>query len=227
MCPLRALDGPRLGQHNVHSRQRPPRAPGTLMHPSSTPAASTPSSKSPDGTLVERIRRGEPEAFEQLFREFWHPLCRFAYCYVSSTDDAEEVVQTVFARLWRNHDGWSVPGTIHDYLYLATRNVCLDRLKRERVSRSWSERRLVQLKAAPEFSGNADSAILNAELAAAIERAFAELPEKRRRICELRLAGHLRYAEVARMLRISPKTVETQLARGLKQLRSALEALRR
>jgi RNA polymerase sigma-70 factor, ECF subfamily len=179
-----------------------------------------------DIALVDRIRRDELGAFEELFHAYWDPLCRYAFCYVRSTDDAEEAVQTVFARIWKNRASWRVGGTVQDYVYLATRNACLDRLKRETVVRQWGERRVLELRNTPENGVPADSLIQNAEVEAAVERAFAELPAKRRRICQLRLSSGMSYSEIASLLDISQKTVETQLSRGLKFLRSRLEALR-
>jgi RNA polymerase sigma-70 factor (ECF subfamily) len=179
-----------------------------------------------DGALVDRIRQDELGAFEELFHAYWDPLCRFAFCYLRSTDDAEEAVQTVFARIWRNRATWKVSGTVQDYVYLATRNACFDRLKRETVVRRWGERQVIELRSSPPEGVQADSLIQNAEVEAAVERAFAELPAKRRRICELRLSSGMSYAEIASLLHISQKTVETQLSRGLKYLRSRLDSLR-
>jgi len=179
-----------------------------------------------DAGLVDRIRRDELGAFEELFHAYWDSLCRYAFAYVRSTDDAEEAVQIVFARIWRNRAVWRVGGTVQDYVYLATRNACLDRLKRESVARQWGERRVLELRTSPEHGVQTDSLIQDAEIEAAVERAFADLPAKRRRICQLRLSSGMSYSEIAGLLGISQKTVETQISRGLKFLRTRLEALR-
>jgi RNA polymerase sigma-70 factor (ECF subfamily) len=179
-----------------------------------------------DAGLVDRIRCDELGAFEELFHAYWDALCRYAFAYVRSTDDAEEAVQIVFARIWRNRATWRVGGTVQDYVYLATRNACLDRLKRESVARQWGERRVLELRTSPEHGVQTDSLIQHAEVEAAVERAFAELPAKRRRICQLRLSSGMSYSEIASLLGISQKTVETQISRGLKFLRTRLEALR-
>jgi len=62
----------------------------------------------------------------------------------------------------------------------------------------------------------------SAELAAVVEQALAELPPKRAAVCRLRLIDGLSYAEIAHRLAIGEKTVETQLARGLKFLRDRI-----
>ena len=181
--------------------------------------------QSRDHALVESIRAGDIHAFESLFRAYWDGLYRFAYRYLGSADDAEEAVQTVFARIWRNREGWRVRGTIQDYLYLATRNASRDRLKHDSVERRWRDRRVGDHRSATVEVTEAERLLSASEIELAIERALAELPAKRRRICELRLGADLSYAEIAARLGISTKTVETQIARGLKFLRERCRQL--
>ena len=102
---------------------------------------------------------------------------------------------------------------MRNYLYLAVRNAAHDRLERAAVASRW---RVGQEEMAAEID------LEEADLAAEVERALAELPSKRSTICKLRLINELSYAEIAKRLEISEKTVETQLARGLKFLRERI-----
>jgi RNA polymerase sigma-70 factor, ECF subfamily len=183
------------------------------------------SDESPERALVEGVRTGDVAAFETLFRAYWDALYRFAFRYLRSTDEAEEVVQSVFARIWQVRAEWRVGGSVPDHLYLATRNACLDRLRHHAVARRWRERRVGELRAGDAEPAVADRMLQTAEIEAAIERSLAELPARRREICELRLSGDLSYAEIAERLGVAPKTVETQIARGLKFLRGRLREL--
>lgn len=187
--------------------------------------ARSPFQSSSDALLVRRVRMGDVAAFEAVFGAYWKPLCSFAFRYLRSADDAEEAIQTVFARIWRGRAAWHVPGTLHDYLYLAARNACRDRLRHDAVVRRWCERRVREIRSC-EDAAPAEQLLATAELESAIERALAELPEKRRLICELRFGSDLSYAEIARRVGVSTKTVETQIARGLKSVRAHLQALR-
>jgi RNA polymerase sigma-70 factor (ECF subfamily) len=74
----------------------------------------------------------------------------------------------------------------------------------------------------PEIQSDLEAA----ELAAAVERALADLPPKRSEVCKLRLIDDLSYAQIADRLGICEKTVETQLARGLKFLRDRIREVR-
>jgi RNA polymerase sigma-19 factor, ECF subfamily len=168
---------------------------------------------------VERIRGGDLDAFGALYRAYWERLYTFAFRYLHSKEDAEEIVQEVFFRIWRGRAHWVPAGAVRNYLYLAVRNAARDRLERSAVARRW---RVGQRAPAPE----AQSSLEEADLLAAVERALAELPSKRAAVCRLRLINELSYAQIAERLGISEKTVETQLARGLKFLRDRIRQAR-
>src|SRR6266705_6703639 len=166
---------------------------------------------------ADRIRAGDMDAFEALYRAYWQRLYAFAFRYLHSKEDAEEVTQDVFFRIWRGRADWVPAGAVRNYLYLAVRNAARDRLERAAVAR---RRRVgtAQLVTVAEIQPDLEAA----ELAAAVERALADLPPKRSAVCRLRLIDGLSYAEIAHRLAIGEKTVETQLARGLKFLRERI-----
>src|SRR2546427_802974 len=166
---------------------------------------------------ADRIRAGHMDAFEALYRTYWERLYAFAFRYLHSQQDAEDAVQEVFFRIWRGRAEWVAAGAVRNYLYLAVRNAALDRLQRAAVAR---RRRggTAQLVTVAEIKPDLEAA----ELAAAVERALADLPPKRSAVCRLRLIDGLSYAEIAHRLAIGEKTVETQLARGLKFLRERI-----
>ena len=175
---------------------------------------------------VDRIHAGDMDGFEALYRAYWRRLYAFAFRYVRSKDDAEDVVQAVFFRIWRGRAHWVPAGPVRNYLYLAVRNAARDQLERAAVARRrgawgrwmWSG----QVATAPEIQSDLEAA----ELAAAVERALADLPPRRSVVCRLRLLDGLSYAQIAHRLGVSEKTVETQLARGLKSLREQIREAR-
>ena len=175
------------------------------------------SSDAVERAWANRIRAGHMGAFEALYRMYWERLYAFAFRYLRSQQDAEDAVQEVFFRIWRGRADWVPAGAVRNYLYLAVRNAALDRLQRAAVAR---RRRVgtAQLVTVAEIQPDLEAA----ELAAAVERALADLPPKRSAVCRLRLIDGLSYAEIAHRLAIGEKTVETQLARGLKFLRERI-----
>jgi len=169
--------------------------------------------------LADGIRAGDVDAFEVLYRRYWERLYAFAFRYLRSKEDAEEIVQEVFFRIWRGRAHWVPAGAVRNYLYLAVRNSARDRLERAAVAR---RRRTSQREPVAEVQPDLEAA----DLVAAVERALTELPAKRAEVCKLRLVAELSYAQIAQRLGICEKTVETQLARGLKFLRDRLHDAR-
>jgi RNA polymerase sigma-70 factor (ECF subfamily) len=173
---------------------------------------------------LDRVRAGDAQAFEALFRAFVGPLCSFAYSYVESESLAQEIVQDLFTRLWDRRGTLERPRSVRAYLYGATRNRVLNELRHARVERAFLTRAL-RLEAArtegprpvpPEDDLNASA------LAAAVQRAVAELPPRCREVFTLTRDRQLSYAEAAEVLGISPKTVEIHVGRALALLRKHL-----
>ena len=169
-----------------------------------------------DEALLERVRASDNVAFEQLFRRYAEPLYDCAYGYVGSRDAAQEVVQQLFVTLWERRRVWQVSGTVATYLYRAVRNSSLNALRDNRRRIHLSER----LSEAPGIEQELEAA----DLARAIARVVARLPERCREVFRLNRYHHLTYAEVAQVLNLSVKTVELHMARALRELRSRLKA---
>ena len=111
------------------------------------------------------------------------------------------------------------------YLYAATRNRALDWVSRESARRRLSERAAAEegLTGGRAADGPDAGDGEQAELLHAIVQAIEAMPERRRVVCSLRWRQGMSLAEIATSLGISQKTVETQLSRGLKQLRDQFQ----
>ena len=173
--------------------------------------------------LVERIRAGEVAAFEALFETFHAPLCAFAYRYVSRRDIAEEIVQEVFLFVWTHRATWNVRDSVKNYLFTAVRNAAMSWVRHELVVHRHDATTVAFTTPMPS---PVDRELAAAELATAVRRAVERLPERCRLIFTLHREQGLTYAEIAAVLDLSPKTVETQMGRALKALRKSLAAYR-
>ena len=167
--------------------------------------------------LHARIRRGDPEAFEQLFRTHYAALCRFALRYVESTGAAEEIAQELFARLWIDRARWPSPSNVRAYLLTAVRNRALNAVDRRRVEAAWAAEELVQ--GDPIAPDDALGRLEDAETREVLNRALDALPTRCRLAMELRWTDEMSYADIAGVMGISIKGVEHLLARGLRSVR--------
>ena len=183
----------------------------------------TPSSLS-DALLVRRIREGDERALEEIFRAHYAAMASFVYRYVQARDIAEELVQDVFFKLWAKRAQLSDIDALRTYLFRAARNTALNWLRRQKLERKWQEEEASAYE--PEAPESADDESTEQELTAAVRAAIDRLPPRCREVFLLSRDGGLTYAEIARALEISIKTVETQMGRALKSLRAALAVYR-
>lgn len=173
------------------------------------------------------------ENFDELFRQHSEPLQQIAYGIVRSRETAAEIVQDVFLKLWSAREVLEVEKDARHYLARATRNRALDCAAREARHRRWEEERhdiddlphgTVRSHAMDDVQAREES---HDTLAHAVAVALAAMPERRRQVCELRWVENRRPAEISMRLGIAVKTVETQIARGLKDLRECMRVTNR
>jgi RNA polymerase sigma-70 factor (ECF subfamily) len=172
--------------------------------------------------LDDRLRRGDPSAFEALFRAHYEPLCGFAVRYTDSSAIAEELVQDVFAHLWTDRARWPAPRNRRAYLFTAVRNRALNVGRRRKLEEDWVDAEILGAEAPGDaIADPATSRIEDPDALAQLERAVASLPERCRLVMHLRWREGMSYASIAEVMGISAKGVENQLARGLRALRRA------
>lgn len=164
---------------------------------------------------------GDPAWFEEVFRAHYAPLCTYVDRLVGSPAAAEDVVQDLFVSVWDRRAEWRARGaSLAPVLYISARNRAFNVLKRRRI-----EDRSQQVLVHDERpSAGADETLRWDEMKSAIDRAVDSLPEQCRLIFTLSRRDGLTYGQIARTLELSVKTVETQMGRALKALRTRLGA---
>ena len=168
---------------------------------------------------IAAIRRGDEAAYEALFRTFYPELHRLALRYTGCTRTAEDLVQDVFLSIWDRRRTWSVQTTLRAYLYGAVRNRATNLRERERVRRAWADSEAHAPTLPPPDAADA----LHGDALHETTRAWIDsLPERRREVFLLSRRHGLTYKEIAAMLSLSEKTVETQMGRALRFLRARL-----
>lgn len=167
---------------------------------------------------VEKIRQGDPQAFERLFRKYGQSLIQFCLRYNQDIQIAENCVQDVFVSVWEARNSLDPGQNIKSYLFTAVRNRILKQLRYETVRREHQ----IHLESVSVIEP--DQSLDVKELESILQNTIENLPEKCRQIFLMNRYDELTYREIADVLNISIKTVETQMGRALKQLRSALTA---
>jgi RNA polymerase sigma-70 factor, ECF subfamily len=171
-----------------------------------------------DSTLWIRIRSGDEAAFESLFRAYFDELCSFSWRYVRSTVEAQDLVQDVFVSLWHRRAGLNMVVPVRPYLYAAVRNESLKVLEHRDVVRRAQD----IISRQSSFAPMPDEELTYDLLARTVQRIIAALPVRRREIFVLHRQHDLTYREIADLLGISVRTVETHIARALDAFRAEL-----
>lgn len=165
--------------------------------------------------LFDDISNGDEAAFNKAFDLYYSRLCFFSDKMLRDFDLSRSVVQQVFVDLWIKREKLRID-SLQSYLYQSVRNASLDVLKHRKAESKY----LLTLEKAE--SGQLTDLIEEAELADRINKAIQNLPEKCREIFLLCRFEELKYAEIAKKLNISVKTVEMQISIALKKLRKEL-----
>lgn len=171
-----------------------------------------------DRELLDRLRQGDRDAFDTIFRAHYPSVVAVAERIAGERAVGEEVGQDVMLELWRRRETVSVEESLRAYLVRAARNRALNHLRHERMKVRTAPFAAGETVTAPE----APARLAEAEIDAAVREAVSTLPERCREVFELSRGAGLRYAEIADTMGISVKTVEAQMGKALRILRERL-----
>lgn len=164
--------------------------------------------------LVRRLREGDERIFKYLFDQHYRPLTMFTLKYVPDVEEAKEIVQDFFIRLWECRAEINVRFSLKMYLYQSVRNASLNYLESNKVA----QRRLQQYVTPLTSTDTALEHMMVAEQEELLMRAIDALPQKCREIFVLSRMQRLSHQAIASELSISVKTVEAQISIALKRL---------
>jgi RNA polymerase sigma-70 factor (ECF subfamily) len=178
----------------------------------------TPFAMEASADALARARRGDEAAFEELMRMHERQVLRTALRLLGRVEDAEDVAQEVFLRLYRNLCGFQALAEIRPWLYRVTFNVCCDLGRRRFVAELPDEVAVEQTQ---------ESDVSLEQRRGLLAEALAYLPEKERAAVVLREIEGLDTAQVAEILGSTPVTVRTQVSTGRARLREIVARLER
>jgi RNA polymerase sigma-70 factor (ECF subfamily) len=174
-----------------------------------------------DRMLVDALLHGDSRAFDSLFRKYYPALCGYAMRMTDGDpDEAEDIVQQVFVKIWEQKDALEIKWTIKAYLYKMVHNRCLNWIRdKQNRARNLEQRQRLQEETVdhPE--------LVEEELHTQLQSALGQLPPQCRQIFELSRFERLKYQEIADQLALSVKTVEAQMGKALRLMRTHLSDL--
>lgn len=172
------------------------------------------------------LQSGSEESFTRLFNTYNKDLCSYAYRILNNDQEAKEVVHITFCKIWDNRKNIDINESLKAYLYKSVYNNCITQLRKNKQYSKYVElglgdlyfNRIVQ-------NPHAELKMIDSESRKIILSAIEELPERCREIFIKCKINGLTYPKVAEDLKISVKTVESQMSIALKRLRKNLDWL--
>jgi RNA polymerase sigma-70 factor (ECF subfamily) len=153
---------------------------------------------------------------QNLFNQYYSPLCNYATKIISDSTIAEDIVQDLFIQLWENEKLDNIENT-ERFLLRATKYKCIDYLRTKRINIE------ISLENLPEIIYTEDKDINEEDIEPLLHYYTSKLPPKTREVFLLSRKSGLTYKEIANDLNISVKTVENQMSRALRIMRELLK----
>ncbi len=170
--------------------------------------------------LLERFRAGDDAAFEQIYMQWFGPIFYLLKRLTGSVEDARDITQDVFCRIWEKRGNIEVDKGVKSYLFSAARNSATKLFDKNRAADNYVS----------EAGRSDDEGVSSFELVAAREIALLteyvidRMPKQRRQVYELSYKGGLSPAEIALKLDISPRAVHDHLYQARSSIREILPA---
>jgi len=176
------------------------------------------------------VQRGDPDAFERLVRAYDQSVLRLAMNLLRSPEDARDVYQEAFLRVYRNIHSFRFDCSFHTWLYRIVTNICLDHLRKRKVRRE--EAAVVDTADGPvdrmdSFEqegahGDPERSLWNSQLSSRIQAALGDLTPRERMVFELRHYQGLRLRAIGDMLGTSEEAAKNCLFRATQKMRAVL-----
>jgi RNA polymerase sigma-70 factor (ECF subfamily) len=182
--------------------------------------------------LIRAAQKGDADAFERLVREYDRSVLRIAMNLLRSPEEARDVYQEAFLKVYRNLQSFRFDCSFHTWLYRIVTNVCLDHLRKRKVRREESmvvetgEGIVDRGSQVEEDAPHADPErqTWNREMAGKIEGALCGLTPRERTVFELRHFEGLRLRAIGEIIGTTEEAAKNCLFRATQKMRSSLEA---
>lgn len=169
--------------------------------------------------VLSQIRQGDSSAFKELVYRWQDQIYRFAYRYFYDDDEANEITQKTFIRVYHNLDQLDDPRKFGSWIYRIANNLCLDELKRTGRRNATPYESAVHTKTA---EATPSSELEKKELGEWIKKALQAIPEEQKTVIILKEYEGFTFRKISEILEIPENTAKSRMYYGLKKMREYL-----
>lgn len=167
--------------------------------------------------LLNALAKGDEKAFEKIYLNYYKKTLFFITGLTKSPDDAEELAQEVFIKLWTNRKNIDTTLPIHNYIYTIARNTTFNFIKHRLMELDYQNECPVSIE-----TETSEEIFFAKEISLLIDMTVSRMPVQRQRIYRMSRNEGISNEEIATQLQISKKTVENQLSLALGELRKVI-----
>ena len=162
------------------------------------------------------LENGDQSVFAKIYDEYWEQLYAIGYNRLKSPADVEDIIQELFTDLWNSRKSIKIKSNLKVYLFTAMKYKVIDHIRKQKIdSVNIEESNVLSI-----FSSESTDQILSFnELYARLEESIENLPEKSRLVFKMSRELEMSAAEIAKELKVSKRTVETQIYKSLRALK--------
>src|SRR5438093_8440457 len=176
--------------------------------------------------LIQRCLRGDQLAWDAIVRQYWRKVFNVAYKFVGKHDEAEDLAQDIFLKIFKSLDTFDRRANFQTWLISISRNLCIDHYRSVRKERETIARDVDASDLSPVSRERGPySQLEQTDLKQLIQQALAELPAPLRQAVVLRDIQELSYQEIADQLGLPEGTVKSRINRGRFELAKQLRLL--
>jgi len=174
-----------------------------------------------DEFLVAKIRDNNEDAFKSLYNRYSKKIYYFSLRYLGSKDETEELVQSIFINIWEHRRSLDATLSVKSYIYRSAVNYITNYLKKKAIRARFNESEIPKVETP---SNHTYEQVFLHDLERSISSIVETLPPQQQKIFRLSRYEGLTHKEIASKLNLSVRTVENQMYRVLKVLRTILKA---
>jgi RNA polymerase sigma-70 factor (family 1) len=172
-----------------------------------------------DNKLIERLQKGNVEAFDLIYKKYSGNIYAFALKYLKSTDEAKELVQSVFLKLWESHKNLNKELSFKSFLFTITYNDICKIFRRRNYRQQFIDNTLYENS---HHSSETEDRIEYNSVLEQVQQIIDRLPEKQKTVfLKSRLEGKST-KEIADEVDLSPGTVDNYISESIKFIRKYL-----